>query len=387
MLHTPARSGLEQGAFTVEAPVVTSVGRALVADWEELALAASEPNSYCEHWFINAALRHLRGDEVVRLAQVRDHVGMLIGILPLTSAPQFGRLRIANTSNWNHLQNYCGGPLVRAGYETSFWTALLDLLDGSEWADNFLSLRLIYADGPVRRGLEEAASMEQRPIHIAQSYERAILATEVSSDAYIERTIRPKKRKELRRQAKRLGELGTVSFEHLAADGPVEEWCDQYLELEAAGWKGEGGTALAVDAASEQFFREIITSAHKLGRVDFLRLLLDGRPIAMLVNLRSPPSVWSYKITYDESFARYSPGVLIELETIGQVLNDPEIERADSCAKPDHSMINSLWGERQMIEHVVVALNGPARKSAYFLCRSVDRLGATLRRVRNKNHD
>ncbi|MFZ1744265.1 MAG: GNAT family N-acetyltransferase [Pontixanthobacter sp.] len=387
MLHTPARSTFKQVAFTAEAPVVARVDESLAAEWEALANDASQPNSYCEHWFISAALRHFRGDETIRLAQVRDDSGMLIGILPLALAKNFGRMPIGNISNWNHLQNYCGGPLVRAGYEVPFWTALLDLLDNSDWADNFLSLRLMYASGPVRQGLEEAAAVLKRPLHIAQSYERAILASEGGAEAYIGRNVRSKKRKELRRQAKRLGELGDVTFEHLAHDGPVEQWIDQYLELEAAGWKGEGGTALGVDAASETFFREIIIAAHKLHRVDFLRLLLDGRPIAILVNLRSPPAVWSYKITYDESLARYSPGVLIELETIALVLGDPDIEWADSCAKPDHPMINSLWGERQTIEHIVVALSGTARKSAYFLCRSIDQLGATIRRIRNQRHD
>ncbi|QJB68163.1 GNAT family N-acetyltransferase [Parasphingorhabdus halotolerans] len=366
---------------------MTRVEDELAVEWEALADVASEPNSYSEYWFFRAALRHFRSGETVRLAMVRDETGCLAGILPLVSSAQYGRLPVANTSNWVHLQCYCGGPLIREGCEEGFWAALLDFLDHSKWADNMLTLRLIYANGPVRRGLDMAAKASGRALHVAQTYDRATLNSDADSEAYIAKTVRSKKRKEYRRQAKRLSELGAVRFERLALDQPVAEWCDQYLELEAAGWKGEGGTALGAAEASSKFFRQIMSEAHALGRVDFLRLMLDDRPIAMLVNLRSPPAVWSYKITYDESLARFSPGVLIELETIALVLGDPDISRADSCAKPDHPMINSIWGERQTIDHITISLKGPIRRSAYYLCRSVDQLGAFLRRKRNHDNE
>jgi hypothetical protein len=134
-----------------------------------------------------------------------------------------------------------------------------------------------------------------------------------------------------------------------------------------------------VDNNLATFFRESMASAHALGRLDFLRLLLDGRPIAMLVNLRAAPTVWSYKITYDEELSRYSPGVLIELEAMPLLLGDPDIVWADSCAKPDHPMINSLWGERQSIVHVMVSLRGALRHLTYLGCRSVDAVGAMIR--------
>jgi hypothetical protein len=130
-----------------------------------------------------------------------------------------------------------------------------------------------------------------------------------------------------------------------------------------------------------------MTSAHALGKLDFLRLTLDGKVIAMLVNLRAPPIAWSYKITYDESLARYSPGVLIELEAIPVLLGDPAIAWTDSCAKPDHPMINSLWGERQSIMHVTVSLKGPRRHLTYLGCRSLDAVGALIRRNGTQNDD
>jgi hypothetical protein len=194
MTRTSARAVLEPCDFTAEAPVVADIPEPLAAEWQALAAVAGEPNAFGECWFVAAALRHFRGDETVRLAQVRDGAGALVGVLPLVISPQHGRLPIANTANWIHLQCYCGLPLIRAGDEIPFWTTLLDLLDRSDWASGFLSLRLIYADGPVHCGLAQAAQASGRLLHVAQQYERATLASDADPAAYIETTIRAKKR-------------------------------------------------------------------------------------------------------------------------------------------------------------------------------------------------
>ena len=387
MLQTPAPPKSRARGFTALAPLVAGVDDQLAAEWQHLASLAGETNVFAEPWFVASALAHMRAGEMVRLVQVRDADGALVGVMPLVDLREYGRLNLAHTTNWVHPQCYCGVPLVRAGDEAGFWHACLGLLDRSDWARSFLGLRLFYADGPVMRGLEQAARASGRMFHIAQQYDRAILASDAAPAAYLEATMRPKKRKELRRQAKRLAELGTVAFEQLAPDGPLDEWCGQYLALESAGWKGEGNTALAAQTGWTSFFRETMGSAYALGKLDFLRLTLDGRPIAMLINLRAPPAVWSYKITYDETLARYSPGVLIELEAIPLLLGDPEIAMADSCAKPDHPMINSLWGERQAIAQVAVSLRGPVRRFRYFLCRCIDVLGALIRKNGATNYD
>ncbi len=387
MLQMPISHDLPGAGFTASAPIASSVDEALMREWQALARCASETNAFAEPWFVASALTHLRGSDEVRLAEVRDSSGELVGIMPLTHSPKYGRLTMAHTANWVHLQSYCGMPLVRAGDETAFWTALLDLLDCSKWANGFLSLRLIHADGPVMLGLQRAAAAHGRRMHTGQVYDRAKLASSADPDTYFETRVRPKKRKELRRQAKRLAELGHVKFEQLAPGGPLDQWCEQYLALEAAGWKGQGSTALAADQSWISFFRETMASAFSLGKLDFMRLSLDGRPIAMLINLRAPPAAWSFKITYDESLGRYSPGVLLEIEALPHLLRDPEIAWVDSCAKPDHPMINSLWGERMPIAHVAVSLKGPGRRLQYSLCRSLDSFGTIIRKKGAKNDD
>ena len=65
--------------------------------------------------------------------------------------------------------------------------------------------------------------------------------------------------------------------------------------------------------------------------------------------LRSRATAWCWKIAYDERRARFSPGVQLILDATERLLGDPCIERVDSCATPDHPMIDHVWRERLML--------------------------------------
>src|SRR6185295_3696806 len=151
---------------------------------------------------------------------------------------------------------------------------------------------------------------------------RAFLDSDLDSRSYYERAVRAKKRKELRRQRNRLGELGHLESRLLEDPSELPAWCDAFLALEQAGWKGRVGTALAAAPAAERFFREALAGAWDAGRLQFRRLDLDGRPIAMLVNFLCAPGSFSFKTAFDENYAHYSPGVLIQLDNLA-ILDDP----------------------------------------------------------------
>ena len=182
-------------------------------------------------------------------------------------------------------------------------------------------------------------------------------------------------------RGKRLSDRGALTFSILEDTDEIVGWCDTFLALEAAGWKGSKGSAFANLPETAKFFRDVIFGAFEAGRLDFQRLNLDGRAIAMLVNFRTPPGSWSFKIAYDEALSQFSPGVLIELENLRRVLQDQEIDWMDSCAVEDHPMINSLWGERRAIVQVSVPLSGMTRTLKFRACRAMEMTSAKLRQM------
>jgi CelD/BcsL family acetyltransferase involved in cellulose biosynthesis len=360
-----------------------STPTALIRDWADLAEAASEPNSFAEAWFITASLATLAQKREIRLIEARRE-DVLIGVIPLSIETHYGRLPVRFVQNWCHHQLFLGTPLVRRGEETAFWSALLERLDDAAWAPNFLHLRGLVEDGPVHRGLAAAAALRGRGCAKVHHESRAMLESGLEPDAYYRAAVRPKKRKEIRRLQNRLAELGVVRARRLEADEPLEPWCDAFLALERTGWKGKKGTALACDPNTELFFRGAVAGARAAGRLEFLRLDLDGRPIAMLANFLAPPGSFSFKTCFDDAFARFSPGVLIQLENLA-ILDRRDIDWMDSCAAAGHPMIDSLWRERRSVVRVTVPLRGARRLMVFAGCRALESGSAALRRLAGRS--
>jgi CelD/BcsL family acetyltransferase involved in cellulose biosynthesis len=368
------------GEMSVRVDAAQTAPERLCRDWDALASRASEPNAFAELWFTRAALRHLASKQDVRMIEVRAG-NELVGLLPVTLGERYARLPVRHVTNWLHFQAFLGTPLVRAGCETRFWSAILDMLDGADWAPSFLHLNGLVEDGPVHRGLCAAAAGTGRRCDTVHRAQRAMLASKLSSHAYYETAIRKKKRKEFKRLQARLGELGVVETATLTDAGQLESWCDAFLDLEKSGWKGQAGSALACHPSSEAFFRKAVAGAFAAGKLDFLRLDLDGRALAMLVNFVTPPGSFGFKTAFDESYSRFSPGVLLQIENL-RLLDRKDVDWTDSCAVENHPMIDSLWSGRRTLVRVTVPLAGPRRLAAFHLCRTLERLSAALRRRR-----
>lgn len=102
----------------------------------------------------------------------------------------------------------------------------------------------------------------------------------------------------------------------------------------------------------------------------------------MLINFIRPPGAYSFKIAYDEALARFSPGVMIEIENLKRFLTDSQAEWMDSCANENHPMINSLWMERRTLVQVAIPLKGVKRRMVYSICRTLETLSALVRQLK-----
>lgn len=365
------------------APASRAHGPTQRARWAALALNAAEANAFYMPEMLCAALDHLAGGTDVRILEAQVD-GQLIGLLPVTLSPRHGRLPIACVANWMHDHCFFGAPLIRRGEELAAWRQFLAQLDAAPWAQGFLYLRALDAAGATCAALEALCVEQRRGWREVHRHARAMLRSEMSADDYWETHVRAKKRKELRRLQKRLGELGAIRHRRLTERGEVARWCADFLTLEASGWKGKEGSALLCKAGDAAFFRAACSAAFDTGRLHFLRMDLDGRAIAMLVNFRHGEGAFSFKIAFDEELSRFSPGVLIEIANLHAVQDDPEPGWMDSCAAADHPMIDSLWGERRTIVQYRIALRGEGlagarRTAAFALANGVERIGKALK--------
>lgn len=331
--------------------------------WERLVARASEPNPFHEPWYLLPALRGLDPQGKVRLL-VLESGGEWLGLLPVSRDRWYYRYPLPQLCNWVHGNCFLGTPLVAAGHERAFWQALLGWADRHAGTGLFVHLTKLGLEGPVAQALSQVLLEQGRTAAMVHREERALLQSGETPEAYLAASLSGKKRKELRRQFARLAEQGEVLLERRDDAQGLDVWCDAFLTLEAAGWKGKAGSALACDPATETLFRQALLGAARRGRLERLSLQLDSRPIAMLASFIGQPGAFSYKTAYDESLARFSPGVLLQLENLA-LLEREGVEWCDSCAAPDHPMIDHIWRQRRSLGRVSIAIGGAPRRALF----------------------
>jgi CelD/BcsL family acetyltransferase involved in cellulose biosynthesis len=338
---------------------------AFLAAWERLVARAAEPNPFFEPWYLLPSLRQWGADERV-VTKAWFHGGRLAGLLPVVRNAEYYGHAVTHARGWLHANAFCGVPLIAAGHEDAFWQDLLAHFDRSARRALFLHLPQLPAEGPANAALDRVLGARSRSHYIVTEEHRALLAGEASAPAYLDAAMSAKKRKELRRQHNRLAEEGALTFERLGDDTCLAAWTAEFLALEAAGWKGEAGSALASAAQTRALFEQSLAGAAGAGRLERLALRLNGRAIAMLVNFITPPGAYSYKTAFDEDYARFSPGMLLQLENLA-LLERPGFEWADSCAVEGHPMIERLWRDKRRMVSRNIAIGGLARRAAFRL--------------------
>jgi CelD/BcsL family acetyltransferase involved in cellulose biosynthesis len=132
----------------------------------------------------------------------------------------------------------------------------------------------------------------------------------------LETRFSARRRGDIRRARRRAEEIGPVSAEVLEPVfdeiGPLLE---EFFGVEAAGWKGARGTALAQDPSRRRFFEEYAAASAADGTLRVSRLRIAGETAAVQLAVEHAGRLWLLKIGYDERFARCSPGTLLLLET------------------------------------------------------------------------
>jgi len=331
--------------------------------WDMLAEHASEPNPFFESWYLLAALRRFDPKGEVEILRFESG-GELLGLMPARRRWRYARWPFPHFASWLHANCFVGSPLVARGRETEFWQGLLDWADAHAGPALFLHLSHLPLGGVLGEALFAVADRLGRRAEVVHREERAFLCSDLSPEAYLEQALPGKKRKELRRQHARLSEQGRLTVVRDNDTRGLAVWIDHFLALEERGWKGAAGSALACSEATELMAREALAEAGRRGKLERLSLELNGRPIAMLATFLSGPGAFSWKTAFDEDYARFSPGVLLQRENLA-LLERAGTDWCDSCAAPDHPMIDSLWTERRPVGRVSIAIGGPARRAAF----------------------
>lgn len=165
-------------------------------------------------------------------------------------------------------------------------------------------------------------------------------------------------RKKLRQHFNRLAALGAVALIDHREPAPLLTALETFLALEAASWKGGKGTALSSTPADAAFSRRMLAGLAAAGAASIIELRLDDKVLASQVLLYCGPHAFTWKIAFDNAFAKYSPGAIL-VDRLAEKLLAGDTTLIDSCALDSGFMGQLFSGRKTTIDLVLSATTRP----------------------------
>lgn len=331
--------------------------------WEDLCQRVVARNVFYEPWLILHALEYSPDKEALRFVlifgpQNRKGIRPLWGFFPLEIRRHLMNLPVRSLAFWQHRWCYLTTPLIAQAHVWPTLETFWRWFSKGQFGCCILDTNHLLADGPFHAVWADFAL--GRSTFMLGDFPRAFLEPSVPAADYISSVMSNRHFGEFMRLERRLSEMGKLEYRQIENLSEVSSWIDEFLRLEASGWKGgPDGRAFGKRSDDAGCFRALTLDGFARNRAMLISLELDGKPIAMKHNLLSGDGSFAFRIAHDESYAKYSPGVLLELENIRRVCLDPRTRWMDSCAVPRHVMANRIWSERRMIRRTLFS-NGSA---------------------------
>lgn len=356
--------------------------------WRALAGSALEPNPTLEPAALRAAVAHIPSWGRLPLLQVIDGSELVLCALarpvgrwhrlPLravTSRPDDGPVPLFFVN---------GTPLVdRARARAAIATLLAALSSGDVRPGGGRRPALFVVerwkeDGAVAAAWHQACDDLSLRIATSERWARPAFvredAPEGGSLAWLDRDHAKKVRRRMRQLAEQLG--GPMECRDRSADPTA---VDDFIRLEAAGWKGRGGTALVADAGRAAAFAEACRRWASDGRLVVLSLEAGGEVVAIRCAVRSGAGLFLVKSTYDERWSRFGPGLVLLAATIDYFLSQTDASWIDTCCAPSNEFFPGVLPHRLPVETSTTGLNSAGRTAL----GALPKLQAAAARVRS----
>ncbi|MGE0191891.1 MAG: GNAT family N-acetyltransferase [Planctomycetota bacterium] len=298
--------------------------------WDDLALRTRPAQPTLSYSWVRAQLEHLQPAGTPWCVTFASRGTRVVGVLPLVRAagargvgrwlPVLRSLADDHTPIAGPLLGEVDDPhhvlelLVRAHFQRRPHPASIVLEGLTAWSPASIALREGLPPWRVQRFADVA---EGSTVDARVPYAEHLAA--LSGNA----------RSQLRRAAKAIGRQGRLRFEIEDGRERFAERFEAYKALEASGWKGRAGTALAHRPRDEAFFRALYGRLANAGHLRWHLLSAGEQPVAMEVIVRFGRRVVVHKVAYDEMWRSSSPGHVVWSHTLEAACEDPGIRTVD----------------------------------------------------------
>lgn len=273
-------------------------------EWDRLVRSRDRPSPFLLHTWLLEWWRHY-GEDSELAVQVAYRDGRLVGALPMCVRPRYG-LRVLSFVGGE--DSSLADVLVEDDERGEIASALVDRgtaagHDFAELAGLSAGSRFVEVLGPSRLSLVERS--EAPVLDLTPGWE-SVYASKLSS----------KKRNHYRRRRRQLAEAGRVEVEVARTADELERALDDAFTLHALRWNGRPDGSGFATPVGRSFHHATIRALAPLGVPRIVTLKLDGRPVAFHYYLVLDGRMYVYRIAFDPSFGRLSPGVINTLDAI-----------------------------------------------------------------------
>ena len=157
------------------------------------------------------------------------------------------------------------------------------------------------------------------------------------------KSLSGKRKKVMNAEERQLRGLGEIEIGEAGQTPDWREVFEEWLALEAQGWKGDNGSAIVQQPTEARFYRRVVEAAAQKGQLRLYALRLDGRLIAGQLLLADDGVLFWLKTAYDEALGRYGPGAILFRHTLQDCFADPSVTAVNIAGGPAWT---EIWSKR-----------------------------------------
>ena len=324
---------------------------ALAAEWQDLVRRAVAPNVFMDPALIRSAARSYPDIPCATLlawqnsARGRRLVGIW-GFAIRRPAHSIIRTPVLTAPAMPHA--YLATPVIDSAMTDEVLDAMLDCIAADRTLPSIMAIETLGADSAIAQALDRVLAGRGGAPRVIDRSMRPKLVAESDAKAYLDNALSASTRKKLRQHRRRLARQGTLQYRVAREPEAVREAFDEFMRIEASGWKGRHGTALVDNAHDAAFARQMVSALAMRGDAAVHGLYLDDRAVSMQVVLHSGPAAFTWKTAYDEKLHEFSPGMLLFEDYTAGFFADDRVVFVDSCAIDDTGYM-AAWTERQPV--------------------------------------
>ena len=233
----------------------------------------------------------------------------LVAGIPLLGSPSFTGLDVWSSIELPNCEWGCWGDLlVHKEFESELTLAKLVKAFDKLPSHLMLRLNLVPKNQPHWKLFLEEYEKQRGAPHCSPAYDVGLIKHSTNWEQF-ESQLSSGFKKKLKKYERKLSEIGRIDIEIASnfRESDIESYMQRAFHIEARSWKDSSETTIEFMGKTRLFIQQAIELARK-GNLVISFLRLDGKDIAFDFGMIGKETYHSWKIGYDQAYAKCAPG-------------------------------------------------------------------------------